>query len=73
MFIQDIKVVTSSKCYSTVGVSVVYRQFKSTAITAFKAFENDESYKLENLLHIYEVESFNVQGKYAQLLLKEVV
>lgn len=72
-FIQDIKVVTSSKLYFTVGTNVVYRAFKPTAITTFKAFENDGCYKIENLSNVYKVESFNARGRYTQLLLKEVV
>lgn len=72
-YIQDIQIMTSTKLYTTTTGDVVYRKYEPTGITTYKSFEHDGTYKLENISKAYEVASFNIDGRYAQLLLKEVV
>ncbi len=71
--IQTIDVVVSSKLYSNVTNDIVYRIYADTAITKFKAFENDATYKIANLDSEYEISSINKNGRYTQLILKKVV
>lgn len=70
--IQSIDVVVSSKLYSTVTNDVVYRVYADTAITKFKAFEDNATYKIANDDNEYEITSVNANGRYSQLLLQKV-
>lgn len=70
--IQTIDVVVSSKLYSNVTNDIVYRIYADTAITKFKAFENDATYKIANTDNEYEITSINTKGRYTQLLLQKV-
>lgn len=71
--IQDISVATSNKLYSTVTNDAVYRKYAPTGITMFKGFEKNGTYRIVNDEVAYEVQSFNVDSRITQLLLKEVV
>lgn len=71
--IQDISVATSNKLYTTVTGDVVYRKYAPTGITTFKSFEKEANYRIINDNVTYEIESFNVDSRLTQLLLKEVV
>lgn len=71
--IQDISVATSNKLYTTVTDDVVYRKYAATGITTFKGFEKEASYRIVNDDKTYDVESFNVDSRLTQLILKEVV
>lgn len=71
--VQDIDVMVSNKLYTTVDGDVVYRVYAPTGISKFKDFEKNATYQLSNSNNVYEVTSFNISGRYSQLLLKEVV
>lgn len=71
--IQSINVATSNKLYTTVTGDVVYRKYAPTGVTTFKGFEKEASYRISNNDVVYEIESFNVDSRLTQLLLKEVV
>lgn len=71
--IQDIDIMVSNNLYTNVVNDAVYRVYAPAAITRFKAFEKEAAYMLVNDVNAYEVTSFNISGRYSQLLLKEVV
>ena len=71
--IQSISVATSNKLYTTVTEDIVYRKYAPTGITTFKGFEKEATYRISNNDVVYEIESFNVDSRLTQLLLKEVV
>lgn len=71
--IEAIEIVLSNNLYTNVTNDIVYRIYAPTAITKFKAFEDNAKYKVANSDSEYEVSSFNKDGRYAQLILKKVV
>lgn len=71
--IQDIDVMVSSNLYTTVDGDVVYRVYATTGVSKFKDFEKNTTYKILSSSNMYDVTSFNISGRYSQLLLKEVV
>ena len=71
-YIDSIDVVSSNNLYTTVTNDVVYRKFSPSGITKHNAFEKEATYKISNLEHEYEIESFS-EGRYTSLLLKEVI
>lgn len=71
--IQDIYVATSNKLYTTVTGNVIYRKYAPTGITMFKHFEKCGTYRIVNGDNTYEIDSFNIDSRFTQLLLKEVV
>lgn len=70
---QDIDIMVSNNLYTNVVNDAVYRVYAPAAITKFRGFEKEAAYMLANDVNTYEVTSFNVNGRYSQLLLKEVV
>lgn len=73
VYVDTIGVMTSTKLYSTVENDIVYRKYEPTGITRYKNFIPYITYKIENEIHSYDVTSLNTNGKYSQLLLKEVI
>ena len=71
--IQDIDIIISTNLYSTVTADAVYRKFASVAICKYKGFEKDKTYRVVQDSVNYSVDSFNIEGRYAQLTLSEVI
>lgn len=71
--IETIEVVINNKLYSNVTNDLVYRAYAPSAITKFKEFEKEATYRLLGDTYCYEVTSFNNGGRFTQLLLQEVV
>lgn len=71
--IQDIDVMISNNLYTTVVNDIVYRVYAPSAISKFKAFEKSSTYRISNDNNDYDVTSINAEGRYSQLLLKEVI
>lgn len=71
--IATIDVMISNNLYTQIVGDAVVRAYAPSAVSKFKAFEKDASYKITNQDHEYLVESFNASGRYSSLLLKEVV
>lgn len=71
--VDDVRVAISSKLYTTVTNDAVYRKYEPTGITTYKKLEIDASYRIVSEEHTYLVTSFNIDSRFTQLLLKEVV
>lgn len=71
--VQDILVTTSQNFYTEVVNDVLYRKFAPTGITPYKALDVSNTYRIVNAKHSYEIESFNIDSRLTQLILKEVV
>ncbi|MBP3887616.1 MAG: hypothetical protein J6F30_08185 [Cellulosilyticum sp.] len=71
--IQDIDIMVSNNLYTNVVNDAVYRVYAPVAVAKFKGLEKEATYMLANDVNAYEVTSFNISGRYSQLLLKEVV
>lgn len=71
--VQDIDVIVSNNLYTTVDGDVVYRVYAPIGVSKFKDFERNATYQISSSSNVYEVTSFNISGRYSQLLLKEVV
>ena len=71
--VQVIDVMVSNNLYTTVDGDIVYRFYAPTGISKYKDFEKNATYQILNGSSVYEVTSFNANGRYSQLLLKEMV
>lgn len=71
--LEDIRVATSQKFYEEIVNDVLYRKYAPTGITPYKGLLKDKTYRLVGVDRIYEIESFNVDSRLTQLMLKEVV
>jgi len=72
--IQDIDVMISNNLYTTVANDIVYRVYAPSAVTKFKQFDKSATYRISSIDGTdYDITSVNIDGRYTQLLLKEVV
>lgn len=72
-FVADILVSISTNLYTTVTGDNIYRKYAATGITTYKNLSIRDSYIITDGNHSYNIESFNVDSRFTQLLLKEVV
>lgn len=71
--LEDIRVATSQTFYEEVVNDVLYRKYAPTGITPYKGLLKDKTYRIVGADRVYEIESFNVDSRLTQLMLKEVV
>ena len=71
--LEQIECVVTYKFYTIVEGDLVYRKLEPSAITRYKDLTLNQTYYLKNTDHTYKINSFNKEGRFAQLLLREII